>query len=223
MTPDQIRAANEFAGWLESVHPDIYEVLYAQARQSRGLSGLGDDGEDPVLQEIPFDPNADLPVQSVNVATQSPDDTSSGWGSGILSALSSIGSWMVSPQGLTTLANVGTTVLKAQTAQTEANLKMAVIQANATRAAAGQRVIPITYTQNADGQTVPVYDTGTMQMMPPELESAIQQGRAHPVTLPDGSAGYAIDAPTLTSLLHSTGIPVYGWVILAVLIFAAIR
>lgn len=235
-------AAIEYAQWLEKEHPDIFEVLYSQARNNgignNKLGVLGDDGitdiqfdpgdielspgtsaaidfasydPEPVLQNIPisFAPT-DSPVSVTNVATGQ-GSTSGGFGSGLLSALSSVGNWLTSPSGLSSIATIGTTVLKMQETQQAANLKMAVINGNASRAAAGKSVVPITYMTNEQGQTVPVYDTGTMQLMPPELEAAIQQGRAHQVTLADGSVGYAIDNPTLSSLLGVSQIPWYVW------------
>lgn len=210
--------AAQFAQWLQNEHPDIYARLYAM-RVNQRLSGLGDDGDftDPGLQDVST--NA---VDAVNVV-DSPDLASSdsgGIGTGILSSLESVGQWLISPQGLTAIATVGTTVLKVQQAQQTAQMQQAVIQANAQRAATGQPTVPITYATNAQGAVVPVYDTSTLQMMPPDLETAVQQGRAHEVTLPNGSIGYEVDQPTLTSLLNSTGIPWYGWLVAVGLLLA---
>lgn len=230
--------AQQFAVWLEKEHPDIYAHVYMTARQSH-FRGFGDDASDgsniasdvaamdtssqdlresggydtsssaPVLSDptISDVSVSDVGISSPNIVTQ----PASGTASGVLDSLSQIGSWLISPQGLTTVANTAGAVLKVQQAQATAQLQRQVIAANANRAAAGQSVVPITYTQNAQGQVIPVYDTGTMSLMPPELETAIQQGRAHMVSLPDGSTGYAIDNPTLNSLLGSTGIPLWGW------------
>lgn len=220
---DRALTVMQFAQWLEKEHPDIYEVLYAQALNSQrsSLGALGDDGDG--LTDITFD-SGDVTVDSevspaVSIDTSATDG---GFGSGLLSAASSIGSWLVSPQGLNSIAAVGTTVLRVQEAQQIADMKMAVINSNAARAAAGKPVVPITYAQNDQGQTVPVYDGSTLQMMPPELEAAIQQGRAHPVTLADGSTGYAIDNPTLSSLL-GVSIPWYAWVFGAGILLLALR
>lgn len=246
------QATAQFAMWLEREHPDIYEVLYAQAHQASTLSGLGDDGlisidfspddisltseasdainysdflnsfEAPI-QTLSFERSgsqqtisqADTPISAPNVITQ----PSSGSSGGILSALSSVGNWIVSPQGLTSLANVGTAVLKVQQAQATAQLQQAVIQANAQRAVQNKNPLPITYMTDDTGHLVPVYDMSVGTYMPPQLEQAIQQGSARPVTLPDGSTGYTIDSPTLTSLFGSS-IPWWFWLVGGALILA---
>lgn len=225
----------QFAAWLDKEHPDIFEVMYAHHIQRR-FSGLGDDLPEvdvtattdnsttpltTVDESTLTDTAVDIPVDNVNIATDSAADTTSGWGSGVLSALSSVGNYLVSPQGLTTLAQVGTAVLKTQQAQATANMQMAIINANAQRAATGQSPIPITYAQNAQGATVPVYDTSTMQQMPVQLEQAIAEGRAHPVTLPDGSTGYAMDNPTLSTLLGNQ-LPWYVWAGIAAVVLLAV-
>lgn len=213
----------EFAQWLEKEHPDIYEMLYAQVQQSgvHSLSGFGDDSSG--LTDIQFD-SGDVTTSSEVESAVSSDSagTDGGFGSGLMSALSNVGNWLVSPQGLNSIASVGTAVLKVQEAQQVANMKMAVINANATRAASGQPVVPITYTQNAQGQVIPVYDGNTVQMMPPQLETAIQQGRAHQITLSDGSTGYAIDNPTLSSLLGVSNVPWYFWAVGAAILALAL-
>jgi hypothetical protein len=81
--------------------------------------------------------------------------------------------------------------------------------------------MPITYTTNANGQLVPVYDAGTMTLMPPEINQAIAQGRAHEVVLADGSTGYTLDPSTLNSVL-STGLPLWVWVVLGGILLAAL-
>lgn len=218
--------AAQFALWLEQTHPDIYEVLHAHVVQHR-LSGLGDDsgdtttfdeaGSEPPLQDVGIsDVSLSDAISAPNVVT----DPGSGTASGILSDLENVGSWLISPAGLTTMANTAGAVLKAQQTAQVAQLQQAVIAQNAAKAAAGQPVVPITYATNTAGQTVPVYDTATMQLMPTELETAIQQGRAHSISLPDGSTGYAIDPQTLQSLFSQ--LPWYVWLLIAGLFLAAI-
>jgi hypothetical protein len=239
-------AADQFAQWLGTVHPDIYAQLYAHAKSlgvgTRTLSGFGDDSTDPisadevtVTADAPVDASSyspDAPIQDIGVDTSSidtsvisapnvvtsPDSGSSG---GVLSALSSVGSWLVSPQGLTSLAQVGTAVLKVQQAQTVANAQLAVIQANAQRAAAGQSPVPISYVTDSTGHLVPVYETGSAAVSP-TLETAIAQGRATAVTLPDGSTGYTLDQPTLNSLL-GVSVPWYVWAAGALLLVLLAR
>jgi len=88
---------------------------------------------------------------------------------------------------------------------------MAVIQSQAQRAAAGLSPAPITYSQDANGNLIPVYNTGTNSYMPADLESAIASGRAHAITLPDGSIGYAMDSSTLHSVLNLSSVPWWAW------------
>lgn len=218
MTPEA-----EFTQWLEATHPDVFEAIYplARAQSLQSLHGLGDlEMEDvtgslnAALDNIAFsagtDINAALALQDFGETLSTPTVAASPSGThssgGVLSALSSIGSWLTSGGGLNALANVGTQVLKTQAATAQANVQMAVIQAQAARVQAGQSPAPISY---VDGQ--PVYSTSG-QYIPSALETAIQQGRAHPVTLADGSTGYTLDQSTLSSVL-STGLP--WWIYLA--------
>lgn len=236
-------APQEFAAWLGKEHPDVYAQLYAHAKSqgvgSRRLSGFGqDDGSaDPISSDVvtvsadvpvdtssTYDPSA--PIQDIGVDTSvisapnvvtSPDSGSSG---GVLSALADVGSWLVSPQGLTSLAQVGTAVLKVQQSQQVAQAQMAVIQANAQRAAAGKSPLPITYTTDATGHVVPVYETGSAAVSP-QLEAAINAGQARAITLPDGSTGYTLDQPTLNSLL-GVSIPWYVWALAGGILLALV-
>jgi hypothetical protein len=220
-------AADEFAQWLEKEHGDIYETLYAQARSCGvGFAGFGDDvaSVDSAMQDVTIDTGSiQSTVDSSAFSTPSPADSPTGTsvGEGVLNALSSVGNWIVSPQGLTTLANVGTAVLKVQQSQAVAQTQMAVIQANAQRAAAGRAPIPITYATDASGHVVPVYDTTTAQMMPPQLETAISAGRARPVTLPDGTTGFAVDNTTLGHILGGN-VPWWFWALAGGILLAAI-
>lgn len=235
-------AADEFAQWLAKEHADIYGTLYAHAKQlgvgTRRLSGFGDDtsgdpistdevtvsADMPVDTTSTYDPSA--PIQDIgvdtsvisapNVVTQ-PDSGSSG---GVLSALSDVGSWLVSPQGLTSLAQVGTAVLKVQQSQAVAQAQMAVINANAQRAAAHQSPLPITYVTDASGHVQPVYETGSAAVSP-QLETAISAGRARAITLPDGSLGYTLDQPTLNSML-GVSIPWYVWALAGGILLALV-
>lgn len=222
MTPNVHRA--EFAQWLEATHPDVFEAMYPLAREHvlKGLSGLGDvaltdvtSSLDAALDNISFsagtDINAALALQdfgetlSTPTVPVSPSGTSSS--GGVLSALSSVGSWLTSGGGLNALANLGTQVLKTQATADQAKVQMAVIQAQAARVQAGQSPAPIAY---VNGQ--PVYTTGGGQYIPAALEQAIQNGTAHPVTLADGTTGYTLDHSTLSSVL-STGVPWWIWLI----------
>jgi hypothetical protein len=81
-----------------------------------------------------------------------------GGGSGILSALGSVGGWLTSPTGLGTMASVAKSYFGAQAAT---STQQAVVNAQIARAATGQSSAPITYTTNAAGQLVPVYATQT--------------------------------------------------------------
>lgn len=232
-------ASDQFAVWLEKEHPDVYEILYAQAiSQGAGrLSGFGDDDSsdiisdygqqygdseptvtysDPTLQDVGFLDNTTLSTPSV---TDSPTGTDSS--GGILSALSNVGSWLVSAQGLTSVANVATAVLKVQQTQEVAQMQQQVIAQNAARAAAGQAPIPITYITGANGAVQPVYDTGTMQTMPAQLEAALNAGQVQQVTLADGSVGYTV-TPSVLSSLFGSAIPWYVWVLGAGLLLALV-
>jgi len=228
----------EFAQWLEEVHPEVFEALYARAR--KGLSGLGD-GEidlvdvtsslDSALNDISFsaatDINAGLALQDFNLseAVSTPSVQVSPAGvtssSGVLSSLESVGQWLTSKSGLNAMANIGTAVLKTQGAVDVAHAQMAVIQAQAARANTGVSPAPISYTRDAQGNLVPVYNTGTASGIPADLETAIQQGRAHLVTLPDGSTGYTLDQPALSSVL-GTALPSWLWIALAAGIVLAV-
>lgn len=226
MTPQ-----DEFAQWLEETHPEVFEALYAVARsRARSpLSGLADvdlsdvtSSLDSALDQISFsagtDIDAGLALQNLDfgigettpTVTQSPAGVSSS--SGVLNSLSSVGQWLTSASGLNAIANIGTAVLKTAGAVDVAHAQMAVIQAQAARANAGMSPAPISYTRDAQGNLIPVYNTGTSQYVPTQLEQAIQQGRAHAVTLPDGSIGYTMDS-ALTSSLLSTGLPWWMWLI----------
>lgn len=245
MTTQQ--AGEQFAQWLEQEHPDVYAVVYAQAVRS-GLSGYGDvDDFTPTLTDISFDASdvselssvessvdsgwanaldsigsssapASSPVSAPNVVTRPQSGTSGG----VMSAISSIGSWLASPQGLNSVVNLGTAIVKTQGTIESGKVQMAVIQAQAQRAAAGLPPAPITYTLDANGNRVPVYDTGTNGYMPPDLESAIASGRAHAVTLPDGSVGYVMDGSTLNSVLNFSSIPLWAWLLLGGVVIYAV-
>jgi hypothetical protein len=235
-------AAGEFAQWLNQEHPDVYAQLYALARTqgigNRTLRGLGDDtgissdevtvsSDAPVDTSVAYDPSA--PIQDIStfdpntLSTDSPIDSPAGVssGGGFLDALSSVGDWLVSPGGLNSIAAVGTAVLKVQQSQAVAQAQLAVINANAARAAAGKSPIPITYVTDSTGHVVPVYNTGTMQLMPPQLEAAVAAGQMRQVTLSDGSLGYAMDTSTLNSVLGSS-VPLWVWLLGGGLLLAAV-
>jgi hypothetical protein len=235
-------AANEFAQWLAQEHPDIYAHLFTLARQqgvgNRPFAGFGDDSAPldevtvstdaaPVDTSVAYDPSA--PIQDIStfdpntLSTPSPIESPTGTssGGGFLDALSSVGDWLISPAGIGSIAAVGTAVLKIQVAKDVANTQMAVINANAQRASQGKSPIPITYVTDASGHVVPVYNTGTMQLMPPQLENAVAAGQMRQVRLSDGSLGYAMDTSTLNSVLGSS-VPLWVWLLGGGILLAAL-
>jgi hypothetical protein len=133
--------ADEFAQWLAKEHADIYGQLYALARD-RGVGNLrfgslGDDISPDTVTVSADAPPADTsyspaaPIQDVGtfdpnmLSTPTVDASPSGTtsGGGFLDALSSVGQWLVSPQGLTSIAQVGTAVLKVQQSNENARVQ----------------------------------------------------------------------------------------------------
>jgi hypothetical protein len=206
----------QFAQWLASEHPDIYAQIATKV--DAGHQGLGDLTDfTPTLTDITFDPgtvdlsdsvtsvldNIDLSaltsgiVDAANTISKPAAATSQGVLSSIGSGLASVGSYIVSPQGLNTLANVTKATLAVGTAIEVAHYQNQVIAAQAQRAANGQPPLPITYDENG----YPVYYGS----------SGIPPG-SHAVRLADGSIGYVLDSQgSLSSVLNFSSIPWYIW------------
>jgi hypothetical protein len=243
--------AGEFAQWIEQEHPQLFNVLYSTAvrrgaySRTAQLHGFGDDDDSsgidlsltsdgidpdlsnftPQLQDVDVSISNDVVSSSSIVSTPDPGSDASPVsdtaGSSIANAADSVGSWLVSGAGLTALANVTTAVFRAQAASTTAQMQQQVLQAQAARAIAGQSPLPITYATNSAGQLVPVYSTASGAVIPPSVTSSIASGGAYPVTLPDGSTGYALTSSTLSSLLSTfTSNPLYLLIGLGVLFLA---
>jgi hypothetical protein len=120
------QAATALASWLYHVHPELFAAAYLAAR-SRPSGTLGD------FSDI---------LDSVGSGLSS-------IGSGIENAVSSVGSWLTSSQGLTTLSSLGTAYLNNQTQQN-------VLQTQIARTQAAQAPLAVTYTQAPNGSLVPV-------------------------------------------------------------------
>jgi hypothetical protein len=128
------------ASWIAAVHPEIFKMLYAQAAQKPVAAGTSQMG--------------DL------------SDFFSGVGDTFSNAVSSVGDYLSSSQGISTLASLGTAYLNSQSSQN-------VLQTQVARAQAAQPPAPITYTQNAQGQLIPVIGSGvaTVAVTPQILQS----------------------------------------------------
>ena len=225
---NRIQASAAFAQWLESTHPELYEALFAHA-VSRGLRGFGDDPSDlgldfsdpaaqAALQDMPVDTgNLDYVTASAygDAVDALPGDLTSSISNnpisssqGVTGSTSSVGNWLTSPQGLTAMANVGAATLNTLATAQMAKTQMAVIQAQAQRAIQGQSPVPVSYITNAQGQHVPVY---VGQQIPTSISAASGNGTARPVTLPNGTTGYTLSSPALTSLFGGSNLI---WVLL---------
>ncbi|MGH2855477.1 MAG: hypothetical protein ACRDLF_14945 [Solirubrobacteraceae bacterium] len=124
--PSKQQTAIELATWLYHVHPELFAAAYVAARTGRAAT-LGD------FSDI---------LDSVGSAFSSV-------GSGLEGAVSSVGSWLSSSQGLTTLSSLGTAYLNNQAQQN-------VLQTQIARTQALQSPLAVTYTQAANGSIVPV-------------------------------------------------------------------
>lgn len=240
-------SAVQLAQWVESAHPEIFATLYAKAINSGVnarpvyLQGFADDSDltdlssfTPTLSDISIDTGdaTFMPVTSMDTGIiGTGDDSSDGsWlstiGSGIANAAISVGTYLTSAQGLNTLANVGTAVLKTQQAQANAATQQAVLQQQIVRAQTGVSPVPITYVQDANGQTVPVYSTGELDgavnvaTLPTALQQEIAAGTATPIELADGTIGYQLSSNTLASVFGSNSSLI--WIGLAALLLVAV-
>jgi hypothetical protein len=124
--PSKQQAAIELASWLYHVHPELFAAAYVAARTGRAAT-LGDFSD--ILDSV--------------------GNGLSAVGSGLESAVGSVGSWLSSSQGLTTLSSLGTAYLNNQTQQN-------VLQTQIARTQALQSPLAVSYTQAANGAIVPV-------------------------------------------------------------------
>jgi hypothetical protein len=227
-------AGQEFAQWLGETHPQVYQAVFAHTMR-RGLHGLGDDTtddgsdfSDPTLQDVSVDtdnldyvvgssesdvadalPLFDTPLNSAGGGISTSAGPSST--TGIPAQTAVVASTVSTPAMATAVAQLGTAVLTAIAAPQIAAAQAQVLQANAQRAAAGQSPIPISYVTGANGQLVPVYNTGTgTSILPTSLQQSIAAGTSVPITLPTGETGYTLTSNTLSSLLGSNSI----WLVL---------
>lgn len=225
-------SANAFSAWLLKEQPGVFAtVLKHHARQTKTLSGLGDDNSD--LQPVdvtaqyinppdvlaPVDVTAQYisdPLQPVQVTAQliNPADLTavntttptlvSSLGSGIGSAVSSVASFLL--KGTAALAPVAVAALSAQTATQNRDAQMAVLNVQATRASAGLAPANIAYTANGTPVYVPSAPaSGGLVTMPAGLGAAQY--------LPNGQVGYTV-TPQALSNLAPTFLQKYGiWII----------
>jgi hypothetical protein len=191
MTP---RAALSLAQWLQFEHPEIFTALLAQAAPR--LGSFGDDAtvalDVGTIDTSTFSSPTSIQISAPDTSAIANTDTSSFWGSiasGVSSAVSSVGSFIASPQGLSSLTQLGTAYYRAQAPV------QATLQTQIARAQAGHSAAPISYMQNASGQIVPVY----AGQMPP---AAIAAGGQYVLT-PNGIPGYTLNARTLQTLAPS--------------------
>lgn len=226
------RAAQQFGQWLGTVHPEIYQAVYAHvmthgsgakgSNRSQSLRGLGDDDfdteygsadfSDPALTDISVDTDN---LEYVEASSEgdaadalplfdSPSSPISQGASSVTSSTAKVNNSLTSPSVVTAIANLGVAVLKTVATVDVAHAQMAVVNAQAQRAQQGQSPAPISYIQGPNGQMIPVYDTGMASgTIPSSLEQAIASGQSQAVTLPDGSTGYTLNSSTLSSVLGS--------------------
>lgn len=119
-------------------------------------------------------------------------DVLSNIGGAFSSAVSSVGSWISNADNLKSLTSLAGTYFSTQAAKNVANAQLAALQTQADRAQAGQPAAPITYTQDPNGNLVPVY-TGTTPL----------PGLGTQTVLPSGQVGYALTNTSLAALQPS--------------------
>lgn len=175
-------AALSLSAWLAREHPPLFQAMTRAAARTQ-LGRLGDDtgyfdlsADPPTIDPMVADISPPLQdISTFDVSGQALPDvsfdpsvsstTSGGFlssvGSALSSAVSGVGGFLTSSQGLTSLANVATQYFKTQGTLATAQTQQAVLQTQLQRAQAGQAAAPITYTRNPyTGQLTPVLQTG---------------------------------------------------------------
>jgi len=178
-------AGRSLAVWLAGQHPELFRAVAQKASRTRRFTHMGALADDltefvptvepmpvsfdfqPPIQEISFD-SSSLAVPDFSYQSEATplDMGSSGGGffssvgSALSSAVSGVGNFLTSQQGLSSLTNLASTYFKAQAQTQTAQTQMAVLQAQTARVANGQTAAPITYTRNPyTGQLQPVIQT----------------------------------------------------------------
>jgi len=132
--------AAEFAHWLAQAHPEIFVAIRKKT--------------------LP----ANHPVQQLGDLS----DVLSSVGDTFSSAVSAVGDWVSTPSNVNALSSVATAYFKSQTPAI-GNAQSAVFQTQLQRTQAGLSPAPISYTQNASGQYIPVY-AGNTALSPTMLQ-----------------------------------------------------
>lgn len=155
-------AAKSFAEWLAHDQPELFVALYKKAlpmEVQRGLSGLS--GFTDILSSI---------------------------GTGLSSAVSSVGSFLSSPAGLTTVGTLGATYLQSQAAKQAVNVNLA-------RAQSGVQAAPIQTVYNPSTRQYEaqlVQPTGQSIQLTPSIMRSIAPGM--PTWAPWAIGGVALIA-----------------------------
>lgn len=212
-----------------------------------GMGGLGDDLTDVAPGDadyygpaVDYTSSADMaqqaitttdPIQAIafdtNIASApSGGDILSSAGA-VGGAAESVGAWATTAAGLTALTNIGTAVLATSQQQQ-------ILAAQTARAQSGRAPLPITYAVTPNGSVAPVYQVSpTPTLMAPSygvpdpaiphpIQTALNNGTAQYVTLPDGSTGVTLQPNTLSALF--SGGDTWLWLIVgAAVLLAATR
>jgi len=187
------QAANSLAYWLLKTHPELFATVLKSAQ---GMSGLGQD--DVTLTDIGTE---DITAASSTLPDVTTDTSSPGFfsslGSGISSALQTVGSALTNPSVLNSFAGAASNYFKAQGTTAAAKAQTAVLATQVQRAQAGLPAAPIAYTTNpTTGQLQPVYMPTPVQTIP----GAVAQS---PIIGAPGSPnpfGYAVTPANISSL-----------------------
>lgn len=217
-------SATAMAAWLLKTHPGIFAAILK--RQGAKLSGLGDastidmslfptdtsgmtatdfSSVAPVdtsgLTATDFSSIAPVDTSVANVTTP---DLLSSLGSGLSSAVSNVGSFLL--KGTTALAPVAIAALNAQTSTANRNAQLAVLGAQMNRANAGLAPANIAYTASGTPVYVPSAPaSGGLTSLP--------AGLGAPVTLSNGQTGYTLTPQALANVAP-TFLQQYGiWLI----------
>lgn len=185
-------AANSAAYWLLKTHPELFASLLKTA------SGMGALGQDDVsLADVSTD---DITAAAPTLPDVTTDTSSPGFfsslGSGLGSAVQSVGSALTNPSVLNSFANAAANYFKAQGTTATAKAQTAVLTTQLARAQAGLPAAPVTYTTNPlTGQLQPVYMPSVTQPIPYGVTTAPTIGS--PGTT---SFGYAVTPANISSL-----------------------
>lgn len=153
----------------------------------------------------------------LDVATDNSGGFLTSIGSGISSAVSSVGNFLTSPQGLTDVTKLASAYFALQNNKVNAQVQTAVLQAQIQRASVGGSPSPITYAVASNGQLVPVYAMSPGAALPAALAAAVQSGASQYVTTPDGVSGYTIPSNIVPALSGTQSLTsVLPWVALIV-------